>query len=331
VSRLPLDLSTNLAVLAGALLVEAAVGYPTWLFRAIRHPVVWIGSLFGWLDGRLNHDSAPDPKRREAGVLALVIILAIVLAPTAALQVVATWQLGITGLLILVPLASSLFAQRSLFTHVRMVADSLESRGLDAGREAVSHIVGRNPQSLDEAGVVRAAIESLAENFSDAVVAPALWCGLLGLAGLTGYKAINTADSMIGHHTPRHGAFGWASARLDDLINLPASRLASFWLVLAASIHPQAEAAAARRAVWRDARNHRSPNAGWPEAAMAGALGLRLAGPRVYGATRVDDAWMGDGRSEACVADLRRALLLYRLACGLQIATVLIVALIVRA
>jgi adenosylcobinamide-phosphate synthase len=329
-SGLPLDLSTNLAVLAGALLVEAAVGYPTWLFLAIRHPVVWAGSLLGWLDHRLNHDAAPDPRRRAAGVLALVITLAVVLATTIALQVMAI-RSGIAGILILMLLASSLFAQRSLFTHVRLVADALENGGLAAGREAVSHIVGRNPQSLDEAGVVRAAIESLAENFSDAVVAPALWCGLLGLPGIAGYKAINTADSMIGHHTPRHGAFGWASARLDDLVNLPASRLAAFWIVLAASIHPQGGAAAACRAVGRDARNHRSPNAGWPEAAMAGALGLRLAGPRVYGATRVDDAWMGDGRSAASIADLRRSLSLYRLACGLQVTTVLIVALIARA
>jgi adenosylcobinamide-phosphate synthase len=330
-SRLTLDLSTNLAVLAGALLVEAAVGYPTWLFRAIRHPVVWIGALLDWLDSRLNNDEDADPKRREAGLLALTIILAVALAPTGALQVVAMRLPGIVGLPILMLLGSSLFAQRSLFTHVRLVADSLESRGLVAGREAVSHIVGRNPQLLDDAGVVRAAMESLAENFSDAVVAPALWCGLLGLPGLAGYKAINTADSMIGHRTPRHGAFGWAAARLDDLINLPASRLAAFWLVLAALFHPQAEAVAACRAVWRDARNHRSPNAGWPEAAIAGALGLRLAGPRVYGATRVEDAWMGDGRSAASVADLRRALSLYRLACGLQIATLLIAVLIVRA
>jgi adenosylcobinamide-phosphate synthase len=329
-SGLPLDLSTNFAVLAGALLVEATVGYPTWLFHAIRHPVVWTGSLLGWLDRRLNHDAAPDPRRRAAGVLVLVILLTVVLAPTVALQVTVI-RSGITGILMLMVLASSLFAQRSLFTHVRLVADALENGGLAAGREAVSHIVGRNPQSLDEAGVVRAAIESLAENFSDAVVAPALWCGLLGLPGLAGYKAINTADSMIGHHTPRHGAFGWAAARVDDLVNLPASRLAAFWLVLAASIHPQGGAAAACRAVGRDARNHRSPNAGWPESAMAGALGLRLAGPRVYGDTRVEDAWMGDGRSAASATDLRRALSLYRLACGLQIATVLIVALIVRA
>jgi adenosylcobinamide-phosphate synthase len=330
-SSLPLDLSTNLAVLAGALLVEGAVGYPTWLFRAIRHPVVWIGTLLGWLDGRLNHDAAPDPRRRDAGVLALVITLASVLAPSVALQVLAIRLPGVKGILIMMLLGSSLFAQRSLFRHVRLVADALANEGIAAGREAVSHIVGRNPQSLDEAGVVRAAIESLAENFSDAVVAPAIWCGLGGLPGLAGYKAINTADSMIGHHTPRHGAFGWASARLDDLVNLPASRLAAFWLVLAASIHPQGKAAAAYQAVRRDARNHRSLNAGWPEAAMAGALGLRLAGPRVYGDTRVDDAWMGDGRSAAGIADLRIALSLYRIACRLQIATVLIAALIVRA
>ena len=325
-----LDLPTNLSILAGALLVEAAAGYPTWLFAAIRHPVVWLGALLGWLDRRLNHDDATDAKRRGAGVLTVAVILVVVLAPTMAAQAAAMRLPGPVGPLILMLLASTLFAQRSLFTHVRSVAVALEQTGLAAGREAVSHIVGRNPQTLDEAAVVRAAIESLAENFSDAVVAPALWCGLLGLPGLAAYKAINTADSMVGHHTPRHAAFGWAAARLDDLVNLPASRLAAFWLVLAAALHPQAHAGAALRAVWRDARNHRSPNAGWPEAAMAGALGLRLAGPRVYGATRVDDAWMGDGRSAATIADLRQALSLYRLACGLQIATVLAVVLIVR-
>jgi adenosylcobinamide-phosphate synthase len=186
----------------------------------------------------------------------------------------------------------------------------------------VSHIVGRNPATLDEAGVVRAAIESLAENFSDGVVAPALWCALLGLPGIAGYKAVNTADSMIGHRTPRHAAFGWAAARLDDMVNLPASRLAAFWLVFAALLHPNANAGAALRAVWRDAGKHRSPNAGWPEAAMAGALGLRLAGPRVYGTTQVEDAWMGDGRAAATPADLRRALGLYRLACCIQLAAV---------
>jgi adenosylcobinamide-phosphate synthase len=179
---------------------------------------------------------------------------------------------------------------------------------------------------LDEAGVVRAAIESLAENFSDAVVAPAFWCVVAGLPGIAAYKAINTADSMIGHRTPRHAAFGWAAARLDDLVNLPASRLSALWLMLVSG----RTIAAAWRAVWHDARHHRSPNAGWPEAAMAGALGLRLAGPRVYGNTHVDDAWMGDGRADATTLDLRLAMSLYKRACALQIAVVLVLLIIVR-
>jgi adenosylcobinamide-phosphate synthase len=179
-------------------------------------------------------------------------------------------------------------------------------------------IVGRNPDVLDTAGVARAAIESLAENFSDGAVAPLFWIALGGLPGGTVYKAINTADSMIGHKTERHAAFGRAAARLDDLVNLPASRLTAVWIVLAASLAPGASPGAAFRAVRRDAPGHRSPNAGWPEAAMAGALGLKLAGPRVYGETLVDDAFMGDGRREATAADIRRALTVYRLACLIE-------------
>ena len=172
------------------------------------------------------------------------------------------------------------------------MADGLD-RSLDEGRRAVAMIVGRNPGVLDQAGVARAAIESLAENFSDGVVAPVLWTALGGLPGGAVLKAINTADSMIGHRSERYAAFGWAAARLDDLVNLPASRLAALWLVLAASLAPGASPRRAARTVRRDAPNHRSPNAGWPEAAMAGALGLKLAGPRVYGETLVEDAFMG--------------------------------------
>jgi adenosylcobinamide-phosphate synthase len=178
-------------------------------------------------------------------------------------------------------------------------------------------IVGRNPKSLDEAGVSRAAIESLAENFSDGIVAPAFWLGLGGLPGAALYKATNTADSMIGHRTPRHEAFGWAAARFDDLVNLPASRLSALLIVGAAALTRKASPWGAMRAVRRDASHHRSPNAGWPEAAMAGALGLRLAGPRVYGDVRVEDRWMGDGRAEATAQDIDRALALYRTACAL--------------
>jgi adenosylcobinamide-phosphate synthase len=235
----------------------------------------------------------------------------------------------LAGLLVTGILAGTLLAQRSLWRHVADVAEALERDGLGGGRRAVSRIVGRNPDSLDESAVVRAAIESLAENFSDGVVAPALWCSACGLPGIAAYKAVNTADSMIGHRTPRHEAFGWAAARLDDVINLPASRLAALWLILAAWLQPGASAAGALRAVRRDAGKHRSPNAGWPEAAMAGALGIRLAGPRVYGATRVEDRWMGDGRAGATTADLRRALALYRLACAIQIAVAAILVLVI--
>jgi len=192
----------------------------------------------------------------------------------------------------------------------------------------VAHIVGRDPDALDEAGVARAAIESLAENFSDGVVAPALWLCLGGLAGGAAYKAINTADSMIGHRSERLAAFGWGAARLDDLVNLPASRLTALLLVAAAAITPGASAADSMRAVRRDARRHRSPNAGYPEAAMAGALGLALAGPRVYGGVRVDDTVMGVGRRDATPADIRAALALYRRADALLIAFLAVVALV---
>ena len=226
-------------------------------------------------------------------------------------------------------LAASLPAQRSLYTYVKAVADALDADGLEAGRSAVAMIVGRDPQALDLAGVARAAIESLAENFSDGIVAPLFWTALAGLPGGVAYKAANTADSMIGHRNARYEDFGWAAARFDDLVNLPASRLAALWFVLAARLDGRARAA--WKAVRRDAGKHRSPNAGWPEAAMAGALGLKLAGPRVYGGVTVEDAYMGDGRREAAAADIRAALRLYLRACAIQFAALLAVALLFAA
>ncbi|MGI4954187.1 MAG: cobalamin biosynthesis protein CobD/CbiB, partial [Janthinobacterium lividum] len=255
--------------------------------------------------------------RRSRGTLAVAVLLAASAGPAWALQGMLPWPL-------LVVLAATLPAQRSLYAYVAAVGEALRDGGLPAGRRAVAHIVGRNPDTLDEAAVLRAAIESLAENFSDGVVAPAVWGLAAGLPGMAAYKAVNTADSMIGHLTPRHRAFGWAAARLDDLVNLPASRLSVLWLVLAAAVHRGASPGAALRAVRRDARQHRSPNAGWPEAAMAGALGLRLAGPRTYGTVTVADAWMGDGRAEATLDDLHRALALYRTACAMQVGAVLL-------
>ena len=234
------------------------------------------------------------------------------------------------GFLAVALLASSLIAQRSLHQHVARVALALEREGVAAARTAVSHIVGRDTATLDEAAVARAAIESLAENFSDGIVAPAVWLAVGGLAGGAIYKAINTADSMIGHRTPRHEAFGWAAARLDDLVNLPASRLSAL-LLIAASATTGGAASNAWRAMRRDASHHRSPNAGYPEAAMAGALGLSLAGPRVYAGVPVDDAPMGNGRREANAADIRAALALYRRADAILIVMLAVLSIVLIA
>jgi adenosylcobinamide-phosphate synthase len=303
----------TLPILALALALEAAAGYPDALYRAVGHPVTWIGRLIGALDRHLNRGSATQ--QRVAGIASLLILIAIVGGAALAASALACLAGPLGGLVIVAIACASLPAQRSLHDHVARVAAGLRRDGLAGGRREVAMIVGRDPESLDEAGICRAAIESLSENFSDGIVAPAVWIGIGGLAGGVLYKAINTADSMIGHRTPRHEDFGWASARLDDLVNLPASRLSAGLIIAAAACHRGASASGAWRAVRRDAGRHRSPNAGWPEAAMAGALGLRLAGPRVYGAVRVEDAWMGDGRAEAGPEDVERALALYRTAC----------------
>ena len=323
-----MNIAPSSALALAASIIEAAVGYPEPLYRAMGHPVTWMGAWLGWLEARLNRPSWSSARRRAVGVAALAAYL----SPVAALACGATIlaPVGLVGFLALAFLAASLPAQRSLDAHVRAVADGLERGGLAAGRSAVARIVGRNVEALDEAGVARAALESLAENFSDGVVAPLLWITLGGLAGGALYKAINTADSMIGHKNERYLAFGWAAARLDDLVNLPASRLAALWLLAAACLTSGARPSAAWRAIRRDAGRHRSPNAGWPEAAMAGALGLRLAGPRAYGDERVEDAFMGDGRAAAEVADIRAALRVYRLACVLQAVAIGALALMLR-
>jgi adenosylcobinamide-phosphate synthase len=319
------ELSVTLTFLA--LLIEALVGYPDRLVGAIGHPVTWIGALIARLDAGLNRTGASPRARRIAGVVSIAIVVAVT-AAAAALVERALLLLPL-GMVVAALAASTLIAQRSLYQHVAAVAAALERDGLAAGRAAVAKIVGRDPQVLDEAGIARAAIESLAENFSDGIVAPVFWMALTGLPGAAAYKAINTADSMIGHRSARHEAFGWAAARLDDLVNLPASRLAALLVVGAAALGDRAAAAAAWRAVGRDAGRHRSPNAGYPEAAFAGALGLALAGPRAYGGVMVDDAVMGDGRRAATAADIRAALALYRRADALLVALVGVIALII--
>jgi adenosylcobinamide-phosphate synthase len=311
------------------MLIELCLGYPQALLRAIGHPVTWIGRLIAALDRCLNWDTADPHWRRGAGIVAILLLLGIV----GAIAVIVERELLRLpfGLVATAVVASTLIAQRSLHRHVADVAGAQVNDGITAGRATVAKIVGRDTAALDAAGIARAAIESLAENFSDGVVAPVVWLAIAGLPGAALYKAINTADSMIGHRTQRYADFGWAAARLDDLVNLPASRLAALLLVVAAMLSKGASAADAWRAVRRDAWRHRSPNAGYPEAAMAGALGLSLAGPRVYGGITVDDAAMGDGRRDATAADIRRALRLYRCADALLLALVAVTAGIVTA
>jgi adenosylcobinamide-phosphate synthase len=318
----------ELALIAVA--TEAIIGYPDAAYRLVGHPVTWIGRLIAWCDRTWNSPKRPFEARRWLGIAALLLVLALALATGVAIIALLEHLLpALLALILASVLASSLLAQRSLDAHVTAVATALEQGGIEAGRLAVSQIVGRETEALDEAAVCRAAIESLAENFSDGVVAPLFWMVLAGLPGGLAYKAVNTADSMIGHKSEKHLAFGWAAARCDDLVNLPASRLSAVWLVLAAALlglSPRGALATLRR----DAGHHRSPNAGWPEAAMAGALGIRLSGPRVYDGAAVDERWVGDGNSTLSPRDIRAALRLYRAACTLQIATLAVLVVSLR-
>ncbi|MBS0232684.1 MAG: cobalamin biosynthesis protein CobD [Proteobacteria bacterium] len=316
----------TLFVLVGALAVEATFGYPDWLYQRIGHPVSWIGRFISFLDQRLNRESDSPDARRKAGIAALAIL--VVTTGFLAWAVERIFDHRAIGPLLIALLASTLIASRSLYDHVEAVARALSQYGLDDARQAVGRIVGRNPQTLDDHGVARAAVESLAENASDGIVAPVFWFAVLGLPGLVVYKAINTADSMIGHRTLRHDAFGWAAARLDDLVNLPASRLTAMLLAVASVFTAGASMSGALEAISRDASKHRSPNAGWPESAIAGALGLKLNGPKTYGAVRVEDAYMGDGRRDAAADDIHAALRLTTAAWTIMVGTLLLLAII---
>jgi adenosylcobinamide-phosphate synthase len=300
------------ALTALAVVIEIIAGYPDWLLRSIGHPVIWMGRFISTLERRWNDGSAGPGRRQILGAITVLLLVAIV--GVAALVIERALLILPFGMVGAGMLGSTLIAQRSLYQHVARVADALENEGITSAREAVSHLVGRDTEPLDETGVARAAIESLAENFSDGVVAPVFWMVIAGLPGAATYKAISTADSMIGHPSPRYQAFGWAAARFDDLVNLPASRVTALLIIAAAAITRGASAPAAWRTMRRDARHHRSPNAGYPEAAMAGALGLSLAGPRAYGGVVIDDATMGNGRRAAKTTDIRAALALYRCA-----------------
>ena len=312
-----------LLVVMLAFAIDVALGDPPKVYGRIPHPVAAFGSLIAFFDNKLNREQRSDRARFWRGALTTVILISLAGFAGYGIQwLLAQVKYGwVAGALI----ASVFIAYRGLFNHVQDVADGLDV-SLSEGRIAVAHIVGRDPDSLDEHGVARAAIESAAENFSDGVVAPIIWFALLGLPGLFFCKAVNTLDSMIGHHDSRYEHFGKFAARLDDAINAVPARIAGLLIVITAAIGIGTRGGRAWSAVLDDAEKHRSVNAGWPEAAMAGALGLALAGPRRYRDFVVDDAWMNEaGRADATAEDIRRALSLYRKA-GAGLAAILLLA-----
>jgi adenosylcobinamide-phosphate synthase len=287
-----------------ALLIERLVGYPTPLVKRVGHPVMWIGALITWLETRLNTGT----RRRWKGVAMLVLLLLTTLA--VALLILAVTRRLPFGWVLEAVLASSLLAQKELGRAVKAVADGL-AVSLESGRFAVSHIVGRDPHTLDASGVSRAAIESLAESTSDGIVAPLFWLLIGGLPGIMLYKAANTADSMVGHKTERYLEFGWASARFDDLLNWIPARLSALLIAGAAFLVPHSDPEAAWSTALRDGDKHDSPNAGWPEAAFAGALGFALGGPRAYDGEIHELPVFGDGRNDLGPLDVLRSLVLY--------------------
>ena len=308
--------AATLPIAVVALLIDRLFGYPTGLQARAGHPVQWIGAVIGWLEATLNSGNARKPR----GVLALLIVIALTLAVTVPLTLLL--RRVESGWLGEALLASILLSQKSLEDHVRAVAGALK-HGIEAAREAVRHIAGRDPQKLDESGVAKAALESLAENMSDGVVAPLFWLLVAGLPGAALYKAINTADSMIGYKSSAYREFGWAAARADDLVNLPAARLTGWLIALSAALTSGMTGRGAAHAMAGDARKHLSPNAGWPESALAGALAVRLGGPRSYDGEKVDLAWMGEGRTKLNSEDIDAGLRLYNT--GLNIVTALLV------
>ena len=292
-----------------ALALDAAIGWPASLYARIGHPVGGFARLIDWCE---RHGNRPDWSavwRKLLGLATIVALIAIAAAVAWLLEAFARASLGAWAWLAVAILAWPGLAQKSLYDHVAAVADALVRDDLTGARQAVGMIVGRDTTVLDQAGVARAAIESLAESFCDGIAAPLFWLLLLGLPGLWAYKAINTADSLIGHKEERWRDFGWAAARIDDLANLLPARIGGILLCVAGG--------GGWQVLWRDAQLHASPNAGWPEAAMAGALGIRLAGPIAYDGVVQDKPWIGQDGREVQAADLRRALHLYLRACVL--------------
>ncbi|WP_269713580.1 adenosylcobinamide-phosphate synthase CbiB [Caulobacter sp. NIBR2454] len=294
----------------GAALIEGLVGYPDRLHKRLPHPVAWLGAAIDGCERRWNDPARPERTRRLLGVATVVLV-----AGGAALVGALLHHLlggSYLGVLILMILGSLGLAARSLHDHVAAVAKAAD---LDAARAAVGRIVGRDTADLDESSIAAAALESLAESFCDGVVAPIFWFLIGGLGGLFAYKAVNTADSMIGHREERWRAFGWFAARIDDVMNWIPARIAGTLVAIAAG--------RGWSTMIRDARKHASPNAGWPEAAMAGGLGVSLGGPASYDGVVHDRPVFGDGPTPNS-ADLKRGLGVYLRACAILAVLLLI-------
>ncbi|WLS08071.1 adenosylcobinamide-phosphate synthase CbiB [Shinella sumterensis] len=321
-------MTQTLFILFFALALDRLIGDPDAIWRRVPHPVVLFGQAIGLMDRLFNGKRLSAETRRFNGAACIAVLLAAsVLLGFVMHRLLAV--IGPLGVLAEVVVVAVFLAQKSLLDHVRAVSEGLKQGGLEGGRRAVSMIVGRDPATLDGPAVCRAGIESLAENFSDGVVAPAFWYVLFGLPGLFAYKMLNTADSMVGHKNAKYLDFGWASARLDDLANWPAARLSVLFIAAGAWLAKgKASARLAVGTALRDAGLHRSPNSGWPEAAMAGALGIGLAGPRIYGGQRVDEPMMNaSGRTTATPADMDLALRIFSAACAALSFTILVLAL----
>ena len=312
-----MEFSNNLLVLILAIIVDAVAGDPRWLYSRIPHPIVVIGHQIELLDRFFNRTHYLPVTRKLLGVISILIIVS------------SAWLIGWLiawscnqvnfGVVLQALIVSIFLAQNSLYQHVASVAKACKADDLIDARSQISHIVGRDPNSLDQRAIGRAAIESLSENFSDGVVAPIFWYVVGGLPALIAYKALNTSDSMIGYLTDKYADFGWCAARFDDAANFIPARLSAFIITIAAFIIPSATGNRAFTTAIRDAKKHRSKNAGWPEAAMAGALGIKIAGPRNYDGILVEDAWMGDGIANVDASHIFMALRIYCVACILNV------------
>ncbi|MDI2090917.1 adenosylcobinamide-phosphate synthase CbiB [Commensalibacter oyaizuii] len=315
-------LHCNLKVIIVAIIIDSLWGDPKTIYKKIPHPIIWIGTLIHKLDHHLNHHNDPSFIQKRNGFFALAIATFIPMIIGTILQKILFKILPKSIAILICAFITSIFiAKRSLYEHVKAVETPLHTQNIPAARIAVSQIVGRKTDHLDQSGICRAAIESLAENFSDGVIAPIFWGCVGGLPGIIAYKAINTADSMIGHKTAKYLYFGYAAAKTDDYINYPASRLSALWITLAV----KRNLIKTIKKIKKEAKKHNSPNAGWPEAAMALGLSIQLGGPRQYKEGTVDTDWIGNGRKILSYQDIKNALRVFQISCRFNLLCILFI------